>query len=82
MVHEACRFRATPMDVTEWLRGLGLEQYAPAFRDNDIDGEILRRLTADRPDLARRLTIVREPRRLPAVLSVEEVTLLFEAGWS
>src|SRR5271166_4562568 len=35
------------MDVAEWLRGLGLEQYMPAFRDNDIDGEILRRLTAE-----------------------------------
>ena len=35
------------MDVAEWLRGLGLEQYAPAFRDNDIDGEVLRRLSAD-----------------------------------
>jgi class 3 adenylate cyclase/tetratricopeptide (TPR) repeat protein len=35
------------MDVAEWLRGLGLEQYAPAFRDNDIDGEVLRGLTAD-----------------------------------
>ena len=33
-------------------------------------------VTLDRPDLARRLTVVREPRRLPAVLSVEEVTLL------
>jgi SAM domain (Sterile alpha motif) len=42
-----CCFRATPMDVAEWLRGLGLEHYAPAFRDNDIDGEVLRRLTAD-----------------------------------
>jgi integrase/recombinase XerD len=39
-----------------------------------------RRVTLDRADLARRLTIVREPRRLPAVLSVEEVTLLFEAA--
>jgi hypothetical protein len=29
------RFQASPMDVAEWLRGLGLEQYAPAFRDND-----------------------------------------------
>jgi integrase/recombinase XerD len=37
-------------------------------------------VTLDRPDLSRRLTIVREPRRLPAVLSVEEVTLLFEAA--
>ena len=47
MVPEACRFRATPMDVAEWLRGIGLEQYAPAFRDNDIDWEVLRRLTAE-----------------------------------
>ncbi len=35
------------MDVAEWLRGLGLDQYAPAFRDNEIDGEVLRRLTAE-----------------------------------
>src|SRR5262249_43328286 len=33
----------------------------------------------DRPELARRLTVVREPRRLPAVLSIEEVTLLLQA---
>ena len=32
------------------------------------------------PDTARRLTVVREPRRLPAVLSVEEVTLLLRAA--
>ena len=37
-------------------------------------------VTLDRPDLARWLTIVREPRRLPAVLSVEEVTLLLQAA--
>src|SRR5215472_5082245 len=35
------------MDVAEWLRQLGLEQYAPAFRDNDIDAEILLKLTDD-----------------------------------
>jgi class 3 adenylate cyclase len=35
------------MDVVAWLRGLGLEQYAPAFRDNDIDGDLLWRLTAE-----------------------------------
>jgi class 3 adenylate cyclase len=35
------------MDVSAWLRGLGLERYAPAFRDNDIDAEILAELTAD-----------------------------------
>jgi hypothetical protein len=35
------------VDIAEWLRGLGLERYAPAFCDNDIDGEVLRRLTAE-----------------------------------
>jgi class 3 adenylate cyclase len=35
------------MDVAAWLRGLGLEQYAQLFRDNDIDGEILCGLTAE-----------------------------------
>src|SRR5262249_19878712 len=35
------------MDVAAWLRALGLEQYAPSFRDNDIDGEVLPELTAD-----------------------------------
>jgi class 3 adenylate cyclase/predicted ATPase len=35
------------MDVVAWLRGLGLEQYAPAFRDNDVDGEVLPALTSE-----------------------------------
>jgi class 3 adenylate cyclase/predicted ATPase len=35
------------MDVAAWLRGLGLEQYAPGFHDNDVDGEVLSELTAD-----------------------------------
>jgi hypothetical protein len=25
------------MDITAWLRGLGLERYEAAFRDNEID---------------------------------------------
>ena len=37
-------------------------------------------VTLDRPDLARRLTVVPYPRRIPAVLSVEEVTLLLQAA--
>ena len=37
-------------------------------------------VTLDRPDLARRLTVVRHPRRLPAVLSAEEVVLLLQAA--
>ena len=35
------------IEITNWLRGLGLEQYAPAFRDNDIDSETLPQLTTD-----------------------------------
>jgi len=38
------------MDVGAWLRGLGLGQYEAAFRENDIDGEVLPDLTAE--DLA------------------------------
>src|SRR6516164_2008442 len=34
-------------EITSWLRGLGLEQYAELFRDNDIDTEILRGMTAE-----------------------------------
>src|SRR5262249_7340938 len=35
------------IDVGEWLSGLGLGQYAPAFAANDIDGEVLPELTAE-----------------------------------
>ena len=35
------------MDVAAWLHDLGLERYVPAFRDNDVDAEVLRKLTAD-----------------------------------
>src|SRR2546423_4730288 len=35
------------MDVAAWLQDLGLERYVPGFRDNDIDAEVLRKLTAE-----------------------------------
>src|SRR5947209_6841316 len=35
------------MDVGSWLRGLGLERYEAAFRENEIDGTVLPSLTAD-----------------------------------
>jgi hypothetical protein len=35
------------MDVAEWLRGLALDIYITAFLANDIDGEVLRRLTGE-----------------------------------
>ncbi len=35
------------IEITDWLRKLGLEQYAPAFRDNAIDARVLLSLTAE-----------------------------------
>ena len=35
------------MDVREWLKSLGLGQYEAAFRENDVDAEVLPTLTAD-----------------------------------
>src|SRR5690348_8956632 len=35
------------MDVAEWLKSLGLEQYEAAFRENDVDAEVLPTLTGD-----------------------------------
>src|SRR5438067_11713501 len=51
------------MDVGEWLRKLGLEQYEPAFRANEIDARVLPSLTAeDLKDLG--VTLVGHRRRL------------------
>jgi len=35
------------MDVAAWLQNLDLERYVSAFRDNDIDAEVLLKLTAE-----------------------------------
>jgi class 3 adenylate cyclase/predicted ATPase len=35
------------MNVSDWLRKLGLERYEPAFRENNVTGEILPKLTAE-----------------------------------
>ena len=51
------------MDIANWLSGLGLAQYEPAFRENEIDAEILPNLTAeDLKDLG--VTLVGHRRRL------------------
>ena len=34
------------MNIPEWLRDLGLDEYASAFRDNHIDPQLLLSLTA------------------------------------
>src|SRR5713101_7570903 len=54
-------WRVSAMDVGDWLRKLGLEQYEPAFRANEIDARVLPSLTAeDLKDVRRR-----EPRPAP-----------------
>jgi hypothetical protein len=51
------------MDVADWLRKLGLEQYEPAFRANEIDARVLPSLTAeDLKDLG--VSLVGHRRRL------------------
>ena len=35
------------MEIAAWLQSLGLERYEPNVRANDIDVEILLRLTAE-----------------------------------
>src|SRR5215472_16125648 len=39
--------RGLHLDIDSWLRGIGLAQYAETFRTNDIDEELLGRLTSD-----------------------------------
>src|SRR6266404_354990 len=35
------------MDVAAWLQSLGLDRYEPLFRDNEIDWEVLPKLTSE-----------------------------------
>ena len=35
------------VDIADWLRGLGLEKYAPAFDENAINWDVLFGLTTD-----------------------------------
>ena len=62
------------MDIGAWLSGLGLARYEKAFRDNDIDADLLRSLTAD--DL-RELGIVsigHRRRLLDAIAALDEAS--------
>jgi class 3 adenylate cyclase len=64
------------MDVADWLRSLGLERYEQAFRDNEIDAELLPNLTGeDLKDLG--VALVGHRRRL-----LEAIARLRDAGRS
>ena len=56
-------YRGATMDVADWLRSLGLEQYEAAFRENAVTADLLPSLTAeDLKDLG--ITAVGHRRRL------------------
>jgi site-specific recombinase XerD len=72
---------ATPED----LRRFQLHQTQTGVRPPSINGSVaaLRfffTVTLDRPEMARHLTFVREPRKIPVVLNPEEVARLLEAA--
>ena len=55
--------RNDTMDIGGWLRGLGLERYEQAFRENRIEADVLPSLTVeDLRDLG--VTLVGDRRRL------------------
>jgi len=69
----------------EDLRRFQLHQTQTGVRPPSINGSVaaLRfffTVTLDRPEMGRHLTFVREPRRMPAILSLEEIGLLLEAA--
>src|SRR5215468_8043631 len=76
--------RSPDQAIPEDLRRFQLHQTRAGVRPPSINGSVsaLRfffTVTLDRPEMARHLTFVREPRKLPAVLSPEEVARLLEA---
>ena len=72
------------MEVEAWLQALGLERYVPTFRDNEIDWEVLPKLTSeDLRDLG--VVLVGHRRKLLdaiAALSVVAVTATGKAAVS
>ena len=72
---------ATPED----LRLFQLHQTQTGARAPSINGSVVAlrfffTVTLDRPEMARHLTFVREPRKIPVILSLEEIARLLEAA--
>jgi hypothetical protein len=77
--------RSPDTTTAEEVRRFQLHQTATGVGAPSINSAVsalrfLFSVTLDRPDLARRLTVVRQPRKLPLVLSAQEVALLLEAA--
>ena len=77
--------RSPDTATAEDLRRFQLHQTRTGVRPPSINGSVaaLRfffTVTLDHPEIARHLTFAREPRKMPAVLSPEEVARLLEAA--
>jgi len=77
--------RSPDTATAEDLRRFQLHQTRTGVHPPSINGSVaaLRfffTVTLDRPEMARHLTLVREPRKMPAVLSPEDVARLLEAA--
>ena len=71
--------------MPEDLRRFQLHQTQTGVRAPSINGSVSARrffftVTLDRPEMGRHLTLVREPHKIPVVLSPEEVARLLEAA--
>jgi integrase/recombinase XerD len=77
--------RSPDMATAEDLRRFQLHQTRAGMQAPSINSSVsaLRfffDVTIDRPDLSRRMTVIHQPRKLPLVLSVDEVVRLLEAA--
>jgi site-specific recombinase XerD len=72
---------ATAEDLRRFqLHQSGVQRTAAEHQQRGLGPALFFTVTLDRADLARRLTVVRQPRRLPTVLSTEEIALLQQAA--
>jgi class 3 adenylate cyclase len=62
------------MDVSRWLGDLGLANYAPAFRANDIDAEVLSRLTAEDLTAIGVISVGHRRKLLDAIAALRDAT--------
>src|SRR3954464_7513948 len=68
------------MDVADWLRTLGLDQYEAAFRENGVDAEVLPTLTGEElKDIG--VSLIRHRRRLlEAIATLQNDSALSQAA--
>jgi class 3 adenylate cyclase/predicted ATPase len=68
------------VDIAAWLRELGLERFEEAFRENEIDAEILSKLTADDLKDIGVTTVGHRRKLLEAIAVLAEPALAPQAG--